>query len=634
MAAITPASQFTSSLANVVEPFLHRNNNNTHSAGSISNHVNPNRSALARFPPPQDTEDTFEDEDGLHDAMGSDAVGILNVDEDLVTCDAKLTDAQMERFADMDLTTLHAAAKSYAIRRRTTQEMREEVNDLYYEFQRKVVKVAIQNRVGDHLFFSHLGQNRRVRPNISWNNFQKYDPAAQKLYAEFGRNEGGSKVSALWESKNHAEKIRYCDVDYLMTLRETVTDAPPSAVPHPKAVAEDIINAKKAARLHGRTQVSNVTQKTTTTLVTDWIRKTEADLQSFAFFHQIEGFFVLASRHPKSPIFRKGGSPLGNSFLSMLAEDDKNDSAAEFHTWVAAQAIQLDKGLDVATKSSRIKPTGDIRDQFRVGVLAKNVSAIRKKLRELIRIASGGKINCAWPGENSQEVLKQMKITVRIDPNDWNVTLADIQRPLEELRGGEDLSVLACLGLNKIHMTYGDIADEAGDNVEAEADPNGANNDNNGAHNDDGEEESNRASDSDGSASVDRSRRKRARVASKSSRAKANRSTKSSTVEQRNRRNRSCRNRQDTVTRTLGGPSLATGDQHDRSGASDQNQPVPSNRNQPGPSDQSLGRNNHPNSDIASSDGSGEHSSPPSTSYGGLPSSFDPLLDPSLDDFL
>ncbi|PLW51321.1 hypothetical protein PCASD_01002 [Puccinia coronata f. sp. avenae] len=154
-------------------------------------------------------------------------------------------------------------------------------------------------------------------------------------------------------------------------------------------------------------------------------------------------------------------------------------------------------------------------------------------------------------------------MTVRIDPNDWNVTLADIQRPLEELRGGEDLAVLACLGLNKIHMTYGNIADEASDNVEAKADPNGANNDNNGANNDDGEDESNRASDSDGSASVDRSCRKRARVASKSSRAKANRSTRLSTVEQHNQRNRSCRNRQDMVTRTLGGPSLATGNQHD-----------------------------------------------------------------------
>ncbi|PLW53635.1 hypothetical protein PCANC_04320 [Puccinia coronata f. sp. avenae] len=537
MAAITPASQFTSILANVVKPFLHCNNNNTNLAGSISNHVNPNQSALACFPPPQDTEDTFEDKDGLHDAMGSDAVGLLNVNEDLLNCDAKLTDAQMERFAEMDLITLCAAEKSDAIRQQTTQEMREEVDDLYYKFQRKVVKVAIQNCVGDHLFFSHLGKSQRVRPDISWNNFQKYDPAAQKLYTEFGRNKGGSKVSALWESKNNAKKIRYRNVDYLMTLCKTVTNAPPSTVPHPKAVAKDIINAKKATQLHGQNQVSNVTQKTTTTLVTDWIRKTKAN----------------------SPIFRKGGSPLGNSFLSMLAEDNKNDSAVEFHTWVAAQAIQLDKGLDVATKLSQIKPMGDIRDQFHRFLQRMFLPSERSSES----IASGGKINCAWPGKNSQEVLKQMKMTVRIDPNDWNVTLADIQRPLEELRGGEDLAVLACLGLNKIHMTYGNIADEASDNVEAKADPNGANNDNNGANNDDGEDESNRASDSDGSASVDRSCRKRARVASKSSRAKANRSTRLSTVEQHNQRNRSCRNRQDMVTRTLGGPSLATGNQHD-----------------------------------------------------------------------
>ncbi|PLW38599.1 hypothetical protein PCANC_16524 [Puccinia coronata f. sp. avenae] len=120
-------------------------------------------------------------------------------------------------------------------------------------------------------------------------------------------------------------------------------------------------------------------------MVTDWIHQKEADLQSLAFFHQVEGFFVLASRHPKSTIFHKGGSPLGTAFLSMLADSGTNDSAAEFHTWVAARAIELDKGKAAAPHNPRFKYYGDARDQFRVGNLAVNVSAIRLKLREMIR---------------------------------------------------------------------------------------------------------------------------------------------------------------------------------------------------------------------------------------------------------
>ena len=95
-----------------------------------------------------------------------------------------------------------------------------------------------------------------------------------------GRDAGGVKVSALWETKSWNEKKRYRDVDYLTTLRETITDAPPSTVPNPETVAEDIVNAKRVARLNGRVQISKVSQQATLTMVTDWVRKLEADVGS------------------------------------------------------------------------------------------------------------------------------------------------------------------------------------------------------------------------------------------------------------------------------------------------------------------------------------------------------------------
>jgi hypothetical protein len=108
-------------------------------------------------------------------------------------------------------------------------------------------------------------------------------------------------------------------------------------------------------------------------------------MKSMAFFHQVKGFLVLASHHPKSPIFRKVGSPLGNGFLNMLALDDKTNAAAEFHTWVAAQAIQQKRGCNIVAKRvSRVKPTGDIRDQFQVGKSFHSFNFMKENLRLIL----------------------------------------------------------------------------------------------------------------------------------------------------------------------------------------------------------------------------------------------------------
>ncbi|PLW34261.1 hypothetical protein PCASD_17908 [Puccinia coronata f. sp. avenae] len=391
----------------------------------------------------------------------------------------KLTDSEMERFLGLELTALCCASNAHTRRSRMTDAMKEELNQIYYDFQCDVVRLSIQNRVRHSLYFEHLGQNRRIQGGgKSWNNFQKYDPAAQRLYEQYGRDVGGAQVSALWASKSGQEKACYCDVGYVNSLQEVVTtptnnttsssnatntEAEPTNTETKTTNTEaEPTNAQtkrtiipKKACLNGIIQTSNVSQQKTLTLVTDWVCKTEADMKSMAFFHQVKGFLVLASRHPKSPIFRKVGSPLGNGFLNMLALDDKTDAAAEFHTWVAAQAIQQKRGCNIVAKRvSRVKPTGDIRDQFRVGNLNNNVHVICVRLRELINIASGGKVQAAWPGIDCKEKLKAWKLSVTIDENDWGVTVDNIQRPLVEVAAGPDKAILACLGLNKVHVTY------------------------------------------------------------------------------------------------------------------------------------------------------------------------------------
>ncbi|WAR57852.1 hypothetical protein PtB15_5B82 [Puccinia triticina] len=371
---------------------------------------------------------------------------------------SKLTATQMAHFLTLDLSSLCASAASYATRKRMTDEMKEELEEMYYEFQCEVARLAIQNRVGSHLYFDHLGQTRKVRGGTSWNNFQKYDPEAQKLFDEFGRKQGRSEVSALWATKSLPQKLCYRDMDYLKTLCEVSTGSASSNAPHLETVLHAPLDQENdPVHLNGRIQVSKVSLQKTASLVSEWVKKTQSDLDSFAFFHQVKGFVVIALCHPKSPIFHKFGSPVGNRFLRMLAQQRETDAAAEFHTWTAAQAIQVSKGC---ASGAGVPPTGhteifdDVSEKFRVGKHNKNISAIRHKLKDLIYIASGCKIRASWPGEDTDHDLRRLKISLKIDHNKWSIVPEDLKQPLVKLSLGQAMGTLACLGLNKIHLTY------------------------------------------------------------------------------------------------------------------------------------------------------------------------------------
>jgi hypothetical protein len=63
----------------------------------------------------------------------------------------------------------------------------------------------------------------------------------------------------------------------------------------------------------------------------------------------VEGFVVLASRHPKSDFFCKQGTPLASEFLNMYTGAD--DPLGDFHTWVAGKAIEKAKKPELQAKS-------------------------------------------------------------------------------------------------------------------------------------------------------------------------------------------------------------------------------------------------------------------------------------------
>ncbi|PLW45824.1 hypothetical protein PCASD_04763 [Puccinia coronata f. sp. avenae] len=265
--------------------------------------------------------------------------------------DRLLSKAEMKKYQDMSLGELRTIAINSAKRLRMSDNMKEELNELYYEFQRDLYKLAIKNRVGPHLYFAHIGHSRKARAGggTSWNNFQHYDPEAKKLFAEFGKDEGGDRVSEMWAAKDAASKMLYRNVAYVTSLSQSNGERIDIAQDERHAPT----NATQVTAANSCASVAKIPQKQVLTTITNWALKTEAKLKSFAFFHQVEGFFVLASRHPKSTIFKKGGSPLGTDFLAMIAE--KDDAAGHFHTWVAGKAIQILNSIQIDTANAKEK---------------------------------------------------------------------------------------------------------------------------------------------------------------------------------------------------------------------------------------------------------------------------------------
>ncbi|KAI9616802.1 hypothetical protein KEM48_005048 [Puccinia striiformis f. sp. tritici PST-130] len=303
----------------------------------------------------------------------------------------KFTDDAMAQYATMDLESLRAAANHYAVRRRMSQDMKDELDELYYDFECSVVRLAIRNRIRPHLFSHYLGHSHRINGASSWNNFQKYDPEARKIYDALDCDEARIQVGALWDTKSDDEKKQYRDPTFLNTLRPMERDDVLDSLPNPQS--------------NGPVQASRITYEKTAKMVADWVHKVKIDMASMAFYHQVEG---------------------------MIGEQNGSDASAEFRIWVAAQSIQINNGCQpTEIKRQRTKSVGDVTDQFLANRVSDNVHEIRVKLRELIREGSGGKYSCPWPGKDCKNKLKQMKLSLEIDDNHWNLIPSDMMVPPE-----------------------------------------------------------------------------------------------------------------------------------------------------------------------------------------------------------
>ncbi|POW09177.1 hypothetical protein PSHT_09256 [Puccinia striiformis] len=413
---------------------------NNHHTTSANNPAPPNHLPTTGNQAPKRSlvfdDDDGDDVDGLRGMMDEHTEN--NYPEP--TGALKFTDDAMAQYATMDLESLRAAANHYAVRRRMSQDMKDELDELYYDFECSVVRLAIRNRIRPHLFSHYLGHSHRINGASSWNNFQKYDPEARKIYDALDCDEARIQVGALWDTKSDDEKKQYRDPTFLNTLRPMERDDVLDSLPNPQS--------------NGPVQASRITYEKTAKMVADWVHKVKIDMASMAFYHQV-GVLCAGLFASKGPLYKKGGSSFGNRYLRMIGEQNGSDASAEFRIWVAAQSIQINNGCQpTEIKRQRTKSVGDVTDQFLANRVSDNVQEIRVKLRELIREGSGGKYSCPWPGKDCKNKLKQMKLSLEIDDNNWNLIPSDMMVPPEKFVHGIDRTILACLGLNKIHITY------------------------------------------------------------------------------------------------------------------------------------------------------------------------------------
>ncbi|KAI9629144.1 hypothetical protein KEM48_011134 [Puccinia striiformis f. sp. tritici PST-130] len=226
-----------------------------------------------------------------------------------------------------------------------TDNIREELDELYYQFQCSINRLL-------------------ANTGVATNNYCEYDPVAQRLFDENKPDE----VTRLWHSKSKAEQDRYRDMDYI----ESIVD---NSIKESKAESKGIVQSSVAG------------QKYTRSVLADWVRKISIDLKSLSFFHQIEGFFVLASRHPKSNFFCKRGTPLGFEYLQLLIGED--DPFGEFHIWVGGRGVEdskankakeAQKKTSVGYKNEVVRYTNGTK----VSNHKPNLKSIRRRLSALM----------------------------------------------------------------------------------------------------------------------------------------------------------------------------------------------------------------------------------------------------------
>ncbi|EFP87604.1 uncharacterized protein PGTG_13975 [Puccinia graminis f. sp. tritici CRL 75-36-700-3] len=342
----------------------------------------------------------------------------------------------LEKLSHESLEELRVRAAKYAEYIRLTAEDKVVLDEAYRQYQRAVLKIAIERKLHVKPVLSYLGNEVRIRGPTNFNNFCKYDEIAGPIYHDksIPIADRMTKLSELWSRLDEVQKDQWRDQEFLDSI------TPPDYVIPPES---DRVHAAPKWRKREAFKLNN------------WTRKMKRDLKNLSTSHQVEGFFVLASRDPDGPILSTGGSLMAEEFLDIMAAD--TNPCRSFYNFVnGQQAIKDISGKPPPPLKKRKRRSGkenyDPSCPYDLGSREANIEAVREKLRDALRKATHGVWADGWPGTKTEKTLRSLGVTLQVQQNDLFIHASEFCKRPSDMRIGQTQRILTAFAKGWVRL--------------------------------------------------------------------------------------------------------------------------------------------------------------------------------------
>ncbi|OAV91614.1 hypothetical protein PTTG_27927 [Puccinia triticina 1-1 BBBD Race 1] len=357
----------------------------------------------------------------------------------------KLSAETMEKIRHQPLDTLRRIVVKDPEYKRLTIANKLKLDQAYLDYQSAVHLIAIKNKLEIKPVLHYLGNKVHIRSGNCYNDFCKYDPEAVaiKHNETITSNERAIKCGALWRGLTQEAREQWKDQDYIDSLAcvNSVTSIPAET---------DHLPEDETSVPPTRTLRSNRFS------LKSWTHKVTRDLRNLSTAHQVEGYVVLASRDPVQPVLLTGGSHMAEEFLDIL-EPEKNQCNSFFKFVSGKQAIKDVSGRLPPPINPRKRRRGiesnDPDCPYDLGSKVANSDEVQRLLQEALTKATHGVCVTGWPGENTAATLRELGVTLFVQPNDLLIAPAEFCKAPTKMRIGTTRRILTAFAKGWVKIT-------------------------------------------------------------------------------------------------------------------------------------------------------------------------------------
>ncbi|PLW13541.1 hypothetical protein PCASD_19320 [Puccinia coronata f. sp. avenae] len=350
----------------------------------------------------------------------------------------QLDASTMDKLKDLPLDELRRRHGNYAKYQRLAAENKVDLEAAYIEYMRKTYLIAIKYRLHILPALKYLGLLVLARGSTNYNNFCEYDPDASKIYRNesIDPNERSRLCGRLWASVDPERKLMFDDPDFLDSLPnpysminledEEDTANPPISTEQEASSSTNLKVLKRRVKFDAH----------------EWLQKVVRDMRNLSTSFQVEGFVVITSCNMKGPVAISGGTIIGERFLDLHSKTI--DPCANFVAYQEGQAvIKTISGADLSQEKQLGRNPPVQRKEKKEGLPEKR-AAVAEQLGKALYTATGGKYVKGWPGKSTIEVLKKLKITLKVNTDESRISCKDLcMRPSDMQKGHADRVLIA-----------------------------------------------------------------------------------------------------------------------------------------------------------------------------------------------